>query len=129
MRRKAKQRVIAIEEHYLDRAVGANVAHADTLLPAHLRQRLEDLGAGRLKEMDDAGIDVQVLSHAGPVTQRVDAEVAVRLSRAANERLHEVIGFNPDRFAGVAPPPTPDPQAAAASPASAVARPCLAARV
>src|SRR5438270_99458 len=87
MDRKIKQRVIAIEEHYWDRDVGANFDNAETLLPVHLRRRLEDLGAQRLKEMDDAGIDVQLLSHAGPETPRINAEVAVNPSRLANDRL------------------------------------------
>src|SRR5437868_12633916 len=113
MNRESKQRIIAIEEHYLDRDVGANFAYADTLLPAHLRQRLEDLGGQRLKEMDEAGIDVQVLSHAGPATQRMDADAAAKLSRLANDRLHKVIQLSPKRFAAFATLPTPDPKAAA----------------
>src|SRR5947208_13273044 len=122
MAQATKPRVIAIEEHYLDRDVGANFANADALLPSRLRQRLEDLGAGRLKEMDDAGIDVQVLSHAGPATQRLDGESAVKLARAANDRLHEVIQLNPTRFAGFATLPTPDPNAAADELERAVAK-------
>ena len=81
-----KPRIIAIEEHYLDRNIGVNFESADALVPPPLRERLEDLGALRLKEMDDAGIDVQVLSHAGPATQRINAEAAVKVSRLANDR-------------------------------------------
>jgi len=122
MDRKIKQRVIAIEEHYWDRDVGANFDNAETLLPVHLRRRLEDLGAQRLKEMDDAGIDVQVLSHAGPATQRINAEAAVNLSRLANDRLREVIQLKPERFAGFATLPTPAPKAAADELERAVAK-------
>jgi 2,3-dihydroxybenzoate decarboxylase len=113
MDRKSAPRVIAIEEHYLDCDIGANFAGADTLLPHDLRRRLEDLGVSRLKEMDDAGIDVQVLSHAGPATQRTDAEAAVKLARVANDRLHDIIQLNPKRFAAFATLPTPDPKSAA----------------
>src|SRR4051812_33869525 len=110
---KTRQRVIAVEEHYLDRDVGANFDLAETLLPPHMRQRLEDLGEQRLREMDDAGIDMQVLSHAGPATQRSEAQAAVALSRQANDRLHAIIQLNPKRFAAFATLPTPDPKAAA----------------
>jgi len=115
-------RVVAIEEHYLDREIGANFANADALLPVHLRQRLEDLGTSRLKEMDHAGIDVQVLSHAGPATQRTDPDASVKLARAANDRLHDVIRSNPRRFAAFATLPTPDPGAAAGELERAVAK-------
>ena len=55
-----------------------------------LRNRLLDLGELRLREMDEAGIDVQVLSHGAPATQRMDAETAVPVAREANDRLLEV---------------------------------------
>ena len=63
--------------------------------------------------MDEAGIDLQVLSHANPGLQKMDAETAVRLARGANDRLHETVRAHPDRFAAFAAIPTPDPKAAA----------------
>src|SRR5207247_10093944 len=66
-----------------------------------------------LKEMDEAGIDVQVLSHGAPATQRGDAETTVKLARGANDRLREIVRAHPDRFAAFATLPTPDPKAAA----------------
>src|SRR6266478_3940309 len=63
--------------------------------------------------MDEAGIDVQVISHGAPSTQRLDPETAVRLARNANDRLAQAIAAHPDRFAGFAALPTPDPKAAA----------------
>src|SRR5262249_23166736 len=113
MERKTNQHIIAIEEHYWDPDVAANCGAARGQHAPHLRQRLEDLGVLRLKEMDDAGIDVQVLSHAAPATQRLNAEAAGDLSRAANDRLYQIIQLHPKRFAGFATLPTPDPKAAA----------------
>jgi len=107
----SKPLVIALEEHYWDAEVAKHFRGANQ--PPGLRQRLDDLGALRLKEMDEAGIDVQVLSHGAPATQRLDAETAVPLARRANDRLHETVLAHPGRFAGFAALPTPDPRAAA----------------
>ncbi|HXQ50026.1 MAG TPA: amidohydrolase family protein [Stellaceae bacterium] len=109
----AKQRVVALEEHFWipamrDRFQGYHRGGAHQ--PS---QKLEDLGALRLKDMDAAGIDVQVLSHNQPGAQVFDPETAVTLARAANDRLDEACRAHPTRFAGFAALPTPDPRAAA----------------
>ena len=111
--------VIALEEHYSDPQVTAHATPEDGQPPrrasslAALTPRLTDLGATRLQEMDAAGIDMQVISHVPSPVQQVDAERAVQLAVAANDRLHDAIDRNPDRFAGFAVLPTPDPRAAA----------------
>jgi 2,3-dihydroxybenzoate decarboxylase len=104
--------VIALEEHYYDRELAATFDGPEGRAP-ETRRRLDDLGELRLKEMDEAGIDVQVISHGAPSTQRLDAEAAVRLARNANDRLAQAIAAHPDRFAAFAALPTPDPKAAA----------------
>ena len=97
----AKSQVIALEEHYLDPEVKPHLTGIDSPGRPHLVARLEDVGQGRLAEMDAAGIDMQVLSHAAPSLQKLpDAELAVRLARAANDRLAETVAAHPDRFAG-----------------------------
>src|SRR6267142_358061 len=84
--------VIALEEHYWDAEVAQHFKEhgPETRIPA-LRERLGDLGALRIKEMDEAGIDLQVLSHGAPATQRLDAETAVPLARRANDRPHPAV--------------------------------------
>jgi hypothetical protein len=74
---------------------------------------LTDLGEKRIADMDAAGIDMQVLSVSAPATQQIDASEAVTLSRKANDRLAEAVRAYPERFAGFATLPTPDPIAAA----------------
>ena len=110
---EGKPLVIALEEHYYDPEVAKTFDGPEGRAP-EIRRRLDDLGELRLKEMDEAGIDVQVLSHGAPSTQRLDAPTAVRLARDANDRLAKVIAARPERFAGFAALPTPDPKAAAA---------------
>jgi 2,3-dihydroxybenzoate decarboxylase len=106
--------VIALEEHYWDREVAATFTPLDGVRGAPgIVERLYDHGELRIKEMDAAGIDVQVLSHGAPATQRLDAETAVKLARGANDRLREIVRAHPDRFAAFACLPTADPAAAA----------------
>ncbi len=107
-------KVIALEEHYYDPEVAKHFQQGgpESRLP-DLRNRLFDVGEGRIREMDEAGIDVQVLSHAAPATQRMDAETAVPLARKANDRLLEIIRASNGRFEGFAARPPADPARAA----------------
>lgn len=72
----------------------------------------EDVGTGRIAEMDRHGIDMQVVSFSSS-PQLASAGNAVELCRAANDRLAEAVRKNPKRFAGFATLPWPDPEAAA----------------
>ena len=108
-----RPQVIALEEHYLDPEVKPYITGPDVTRQANVSARLDDVGQGRIAEMDAAGIDMQVLSHGAPSVQRLDAELAVRLARGANDRLAETVRAHPDRFAGFAMLPTADPKTAA----------------
>jgi predicted TIM-barrel fold metal-dependent hydrolase len=108
-----KPQVIALEEHYFDPEVRTHVHGLDATTAPRIVERLDDLGALRLKEMDEAGIDIQVLSHANPSLQKLDATTAVPLARRVNDRLHAAVERHPDRFAAFAALPTADPEAAA----------------
>ena len=106
--------VIALEEHYFDPEVTQHFKEGgpEARLPA-LRDRLFDVGELRLTEMDQAGIDVQVLSHGAPATQRMDAQTAIPVARRANDKLHALINGSGKRFEGFAALPTADAKAAA----------------
>src|SRR5690606_8875870 len=104
--------VIALEEHYCDAELAATFTGPEGRAP-EIRKRLFDLGELRLAAMDEAGVDVHVISHSAPSAQRLDPDSAVRLARGANDRLHQAIQRHPERFAGFAVLPTPEPKAAA----------------
>jgi predicted TIM-barrel fold metal-dependent hydrolase len=108
----AKPYVIAIEEHYADPAV---MARGDGRggRDGTLMTKLSDLGELRLREMDSAGIDLQVISHAPSPLQQLDAAEARGLAVQANDRLHDAVDRNPERFAAFAGLPTSDPKSAA----------------
>ncbi len=109
---KTKPQIIAIEEHYLDVDVDAKVKKQAGGGEA-TRNRLLDLGELRLKEMDEAGIDIQVLSHCPPGAQAFDREDAAERARGVNNRLYDVVQSKPDRFSAFASLPTRDADAAA----------------
>ena len=61
-----------------------------------------------LSFMDDAGIDIAVLSISTPGVHTGDGSKAKKLARRCNEFLAEMIQQRPDRFAGFACLPLPD---------------------
>jgi predicted TIM-barrel fold metal-dependent hydrolase len=104
--------VIALEEHYGDAELMAAWDLGERPPVPGINERLADLDDLRLREMDEAGIDIQVLSHAAPATQKLGANVALDLARRVNDRLAAAIARHPSRFAGFAALPTADPAAA-----------------
>jgi predicted TIM-barrel fold metal-dependent hydrolase len=73
---------------------------------------LYDIDEGRLAAMDAAGIDVQVLSSSTTSVQFFEPARSVELAKKVNDHLAEGIARHPDRFAGFATLPMPDPPAA-----------------
>ncbi|MBT2305192.1 amidohydrolase [Variovorax paradoxus] len=100
--------VIAIEEHYVDGEVIGLLGAPKS----RFSRQLEDFASLRLQEMDEAGIDIQVLSHAPPGLQAVAAATAPDLARRVNDRLAAIVEANSTRFAAFASLPTAAPDAA-----------------
>jgi predicted TIM-barrel fold metal-dependent hydrolase len=105
--------VIALEEHYWDEELEKTFTGSEAGRPGLQMKQLHDLGELRIREMDEAGIDMQVLSHGAPSTQKLPADTAVALTQRVNDRLHAVVKNNPKRFAAFAALPTAVPTAAA----------------
>lgn len=105
-------RIIAIEEHFMHPTLTDHFGAA-AHQPDRLKARLYDFTGLRIEEMDAAGIDLQVLSHQSPGSQRLPDDVAVSACRAVNDALAAAIAETPDRFAGFAMIPTMMPDAAA----------------
>lgn len=109
-----RMRTITLEEHYSTPAYqegqSKRVGAARSSL---LTQKLLDLGEGRIAEMDEAGIDVQVLSLGSPGTEQLVGDEAESVAREANDYLAEAIKRYPTRYAGFAALPTVNPEKAA----------------
>lgn len=114
-------RIVALEEHFVTPEVQAAWGAlppdlqdvSDRQIEGSLRAKLLDLSGERVRQMDESGIDVQVLSLTTPATQNLEADEAVRLARASNDLVAEAVRGRPDRFQGFAALPTPDPASAA----------------
>jgi predicted TIM-barrel fold metal-dependent hydrolase len=132
-------KLICVEEHVLDPAIGAATQAlvlaqapylpgwgsrvldgqrvADTrrphvVAPQESARKALDMGAARLADMDAGGIDVQVLSYGG-FAQMLPAAQSIELNRAANDRLAAATQLHPTRFAAFATLPWQAPEAAA----------------
>jgi 2,3-dihydroxybenzoate decarboxylase len=116
-------RKIAIEEHVLGplstpadyvahTVANSGVERAWTEVAA---RRLADVASARLAEMDEAGIDVAVLSLTSPGIEEIaDPGRAVKAARAVNDSLAEHVKTSGGRFAAFASVPLQDVSAAVA---------------
>jgi 2,3-dihydroxybenzoate decarboxylase len=75
--------------------------------------RLQDLGPGRLRDMDERGIDRQIIAVTAPGVQVLDRDEAVGMATLTNDVLAEACARHPDRYTGMAACAPQDPAAAA----------------
>jgi 2,3-dihydroxybenzoate decarboxylase/5-carboxyvanillate decarboxylase len=73
---------------------------------------LVNLGEQRIRNMDENGVTMQVLSLTAPGVQMFDADTATAIATLANDRLAEAIRRHPTRFAGLAALGPQDPKRA-----------------
>ncbi|MGH2928367.1 MAG: amidohydrolase family protein [Solirubrobacteraceae bacterium] len=111
-------RTIALEEHFVVPELAAYGASSATIAPPDVweraSRRLLDLTGERLATMDEAGLDMAVLSLNSPGIQaEPDAGVAVSAAARVNDHLAGVIAAHPTRFSGFAALPLQDGDAAA----------------
>src|SRR5262249_31053783 len=76
-------------------------------------ERLLDVRDGRIRDIDAAGIDPQLLRLTSPGVQMFDARTAVAVAASGNDQVAEVVRQRPDRFAALAAVAPQDPLAAA----------------
>jgi len=62
---------------------------------------LLDAEEERLRQMDQYGVDMHLLTLTAPGVQMFDADTATELAALANDRMAEIIGRHPTRFAGL----------------------------
>jgi len=79
----------------------------------NLRNKFEDVSV-RLADMEEAGIDVGVISGVAPGCEAFPRELGIRLSRINNDFIAKIVGDDPERFVGLATLPFQDVDAALA---------------
>lgn len=108
-------RIIALEEHFVSQrfheVAGTNMAGQRGVDMSG--GAIEDLAGKRLRDMDDSGIDLQVLSHVIPSFDPIPPDADADIARAANDQAAAAVAAHPDRFAAFAALPMTDPDAAA----------------
>ncbi|HWA79165.1 MAG TPA: amidohydrolase family protein [Acetobacteraceae bacterium] len=113
-------RTVTLEEHFASpgflEGPGRELRERVLLMGergAALFDQLSEIGEKRLAAMDEARIDVQVLSLTSPGTEQLGAAEALVLARESNDFLAAAIRRNPLRFHGFAALPTAAPEQAA----------------
>ena len=112
-------RTITLEEHFATPAYLQDTDHEliEQAAQKHPRAlklipQLTDIGAGRIAEMDAAGIDMQIVSLTAPGVEQLAAADAVVHARDTNDYLADAVKKNPTRFGGFAALPTAAPDKA-----------------
>jgi 5-carboxyvanillate decarboxylase len=78
-----------------------------------LSGKILEVGEQRIKEMEQDGIDMQVLSLVAPGVQVFDASMGTSLARRVNDQLYRIVQKYPEKFAGLAALAPQDPRGAA----------------
>ncbi len=109
--------VLTLEEHFVTQSfLAVTEAYGSRRLApmAALQPKLLDLGAGRIAAMDEAEIDLQVLSLASMGLDAVPAAEATALIADVNDELAAGVPLPPDRLRGFAALAMKEPAKAAA---------------
>ncbi|MFH0915068.1 MAG: amidohydrolase family protein [bacterium] len=83
---------------------------AETWMPLGKEGELRDMGEGRLKLMDAAGVDFAVLSLTSPGAEQFDIEMGRKVARESNDILSATMKKHPTRFGGFASLAPKDPE-------------------
>lgn len=105
---------LALEEHF---AIPETLQDSAGFVPPsywdELSGRLLDIQDKRLRQMDEHGIEMMILSLNAPAVQAImDRKKAIEIARRANDVLAEECAKRPDRFRAFAALPLQDPDAA-----------------
>ena len=105
-------KTITLEEHFFTESYLLAAKGDPSVQFGGLQPKLLDLGAGRIAAMDEAGIDLQVLSLGAFALEGLDAATGTALARDVNDELAAAVRANPTRLAGFATVALKDPGAA-----------------
>jgi 2,3-dihydroxybenzoate decarboxylase len=105
---------IGLEEHFAieDTVMDSKGFFRDDVW-AEVRARVLDIHDRRIREMDQNGLEMMILSLNAPAVQAIpEVKRANDVARKANDYLAEQVKKRPDRFQGLAALPMQDPELA-----------------
>ena len=101
-------RIVALEEHFASRrwCGGSIRTRSRSTVSRRVRRATWKSSrliwvAGRLAEMDEAGITMQVLSASGPGAYLLDGADGIAFARDINDVLAKAVAAHPDRLRGL----------------------------
>ena len=108
-------KTITLEEHFVTKdflkATDAYGSDAGAGMEA-VREKLLDLGDGRVAAMDEGGVSLQVLSLAAIGVDLLASEEQTAVLRGVHDELAAAVKAHPDRFAAFATPGMKEPAVA-----------------
>ncbi|MGC2122882.1 MAG: amidohydrolase family protein, partial [Xanthobacteraceae bacterium] len=106
---------IALEEHFaIPETLEDSHGYFPEVVWQEVKARVLDIHDRRLREMDENGIELFLLSLNAPAVQAIpDKARAAEIARKANDYLAEQVQKRPDRFQGFAALAMQDPEIAA----------------
>ena len=110
-------KIITLEDHFVTpmmnekrppmaQAGAEGLAARGRDLGHDIEAELLDLTGSRIKAMDAAGIDLQIVSLTMPGTEAFPPDIAIPMAQDANDRLAAAVKAHPTRLAGFAALPT-----------------------
>lgn len=99
-------KTITLEEHFVTTEFLKATAALDNTPPeiAHVREKLLDLGDGRLRSMDEGGVTMQVLSLAALGLDKLSPQNSNAVLSGVHDEAAAAVRAHPDRFAAFATP-------------------------
>src|SRR5271165_5422642 len=91
---------IALEEHFaIAETLGDSRGYFPDRVWQEVKSRVMDIQDRRLREMDQQGIELMLLSLNAPAVQAIpDKAAAAEIARKANDYLAEQVRKRPDRY-------------------------------
>jgi predicted TIM-barrel fold metal-dependent hydrolase len=105
-------KTITLEEHFVTRDFQKATVGDGANTPAymqHLQALLLDLGEGRIRAMDEGGVDLQVLSLAAMGAENLSTANQTSVLRGVHDELASALQARPDRFKAFCTPPLKEP--------------------
>jgi predicted TIM-barrel fold metal-dependent hydrolase len=102
-------KAITLEEHFVTQDFLKAAGAFDDPIMQPMREKLLDLGGGRIGAMDEGGVDLQILSLAAIGVDDLKAAEQTAILRGVNDEAAAAVKAYPERFAAFCTPGMKEP--------------------